>query len=64
MKVYGKYLVMGTVNGKAGIISHARTKKDAIINLSLAGMKRISDNLWEDSASNKFFIEKNTKEYK
>jgi hypothetical protein len=30
----------------------------------LAGFKRLSDNLWEDSKENKFFVEKNTKEYR
>lgn len=64
MKVYGKWLVMGTVNGHKRIASSFMTKKDAIETLEICGFKRLENNLWEDSLGQKFFIEKNTKEWR
>jgi hypothetical protein len=64
MKVFGKWLVMGMVNNKAQIVASFKTNKDAVEALELAGFKRLSDNLWEDSKENKFFVEKNIKEYR
>jgi hypothetical protein len=64
MKVFGKWLVMGMVNNKAQIVASFKTNKDAVEALELAGFKRLSDNLWEDSKENKFFVEKNVKEYR
>ena len=64
MKIFGKWLVYGKVNGKARIACNGfNTKKEAIQALSMAGFKRLNDNLWEDSLGQQFFIEKNTKEY-
>jgi hypothetical protein len=64
MKVFGKWLVMGIIDNKAQIVASFRTNKDAVEALELAGFKRLSDNLWEDSKENKFFVEKNIKEYR
>jgi hypothetical protein len=64
MKVFGKWLVMGMIDNKAQIVASFRTNKDAVEALELAGFKRLSDNLWEDSKENKFFVEKNIKEYR
>jgi hypothetical protein len=64
MKVFGKWLVMGMIDNKAQIVASFRTNNDAIEALELAGFKRLSDNLWEDSKENKFFVEKNIKEYR
>jgi hypothetical protein len=64
MKVFGKWLVMGMINNKAQIVASFKTNKDAVEALELAGFKRLSDNLWEDSKENKFFVEKNVKEYR
>jgi hypothetical protein len=64
MKVFGKWLVMGMIDNKAQIVASFRTNKDAVEALELAGFKRLSDNLWEDSKENKFFVEKNVKEYR
>jgi hypothetical protein len=64
MKVFDKWLVIGTVDNKTHIVASFRTNKDAVESLELAGFKRLSDNLWEDSKENKFFVEKNVKEYR
>jgi hypothetical protein len=64
MKVFGKWLVMGMIDNKAQIVASFKTNKDAVEALELAGFKRLSDNLWEDSKENKFFVEKNIKEYR
>jgi hypothetical protein len=64
MKVFGKWLVMGMIGNKAQIVASFKTNKDAVEALELAGFKKLSDNLWEDSKENKFFVEKNVKEYR
>ena len=62
MKIYKKWLVMGTVNGKSRVATSFNTKKEAEVALTLA-MNKVGD-MWEDSLGQKFFIEKNVKEYK
>jgi hypothetical protein len=64
MKVLDKWLVMRIINNKAQIVASFRTNKDAVEALELAGFKRLETNLWEDSKENKYFIKKNTKEYR
>lgn len=64
MKVFGKWLVMGIINRKYRIASSFMTKEDAIEALNNCGFKRLDNNLWEDSLGQKFFIEKNMKEWK
>lgn len=63
MKVYRKWLVLGRVNGKSGIFASFNTKKGAEEAMELAGFKRLGQNLWSDSNDNKFFIDKNVKEF-
>lgn len=63
MKVFGKWLVMGMVDNKAHIIASFRTKKETVEALGVSGFKK-DGTLWEDSKGNKFYIEKNVKEYK
>lgn len=62
MKVFGKWLVYGEVNGKKRLASHFRTKKDTIEALNKA-FNKVSETEWEDSLGQIFTIEKNTKEY-
>jgi len=65
MKTFNKWLVYGQVNGHKRIATPGfNTKKEAIQALTMAGFKKISDNLWEDSLGQLFYIEKNIKEYK
>lgn len=69
MKVYGKYLVMAYHEGfkERRIASTFMTKREAIEALNRCfgkTGKRINDNLWEDSLGQRFYVEKNTKEYK
>lgn len=63
MKVFGKWLVKGTVNGKSRVASSFMSKKEAIEALDLH-FKKISDTEWQDTLEQIFTIEKNTKEYK
>lgn len=65
MKVYGKYLVKAYVidGEQPRIASTFMTYKEAEEALNRC-MKRESENLWKDSFNQKFYIEKNTKEYK
>lgn len=63
MKVFGKWLVMGMIDNKAQIVASFKTNKDAVEALESSGFKR-DGTLWEDSKGNKFFVEKNTKEYR
>jgi len=64
MKVFKKWLIYGLSNGKARIATSFHKKEDAIDALNSAGFKRLEDNLWEDRIGQRFFIEKNAKEYK
>jgi hypothetical protein len=64
MKVFGKWLVMGMIDNKAQIVASFTTKKETVKALGVSGFKRLEANLWEDSKENKFFIKKNTKEYR
>jgi hypothetical protein len=63
MKVFDKWLVIGTVDNKTHIVASFRTNKDAVESLESSGFKR-DGTLWKDSKGNKFFVEKNVKEYK
>lgn len=63
MKVYGKYLVIGTVNGHERVASSFMTKKEAIEALDFYFTK-INDNEWESSSGQKFTIKKNTEEWR
>lgn len=63
MKVFGKWLVMGMIDNKAQIVVSFKTKKETVEALKVSGFKR-NGTLWEDSKGNKFFVEKNTKEYR
>ena len=62
MKTFGRYLVIGIVNGKERIASSFMRKQDAIIALNNC-FEKISDNEWHDRLGQVFRIEKNTKEY-
>lgn len=62
MKIFGKWLVYGNVNGKKRLAAHFGTKKDAIEALNEA-FNKVSETEWEDRLGQKFTIEKNTKEY-
>lgn len=64
MKVLGKWLVMRMINNKAQIVASFKTNKDAVETLEFWEFKRLEANLWEDSKENKYFIEKNVKEYR
>lgn len=65
MKVFNKWLVMGKVGDNVRLAHPGfKTKNDAIYALNNAGFKRLSDNSWEDSFGQQFYITKNTKEYK
>ena len=65
MKVLGKYLVKAYVTGsdRPRIAASFMTRTDAKAALDRC-MEKISENLWKDSLDQKFYIEKNTKEYK
>ena len=69
MKVYGKYLVKAYVfeSDRPRIAATFNTFREAKQSLDRC-FKRINENLWVDNlgpeTGNKFFIEKNTKEYK
>ena len=62
MKIFGKWLVYGNVNGNKRLAAHFRTKAEAIEALNQA-FKRNNNNEWEDNLGQKFTIEKNKTEY-
>lgn len=63
MKVYKKWLVLGSVNDHSRVATSFTTKAEAVSILNKT-FKKLGDNLWEDSMGQRFYIEKNIKEYK
>lgn len=63
MKIFGKWLVYGNVNGKKRMAAHFRTKADAIEALDRAGFEKIGKEEWKDRLGQTFTIEKNKAEY-
>ena len=64
MKVYNKWLIIGKVDESTRIATSFMKKQDAIDLLDRTKLKRVNDNLWEDSLGQQFYIEKNTREYR
>ena len=65
MKTFGKWVVMGRVNGNTRLAHPGfKTRKDAEITMASVGFERVSDNLWIDSFGQEFYITKNTAEYR
>lgn len=63
MKVFGKWVVIGRVDGSTRLAHPGfRTKKEAAERLTEC-FERVGKNLWKDSFGQEFYIKKNTTEY-
>ena len=64
MKVFGKWIVMGTNKDKTktGIAASFKTRREAVNTLNEL-FTNIDSNEWIDSVGHSFYIEKNTVEY-